>query len=140
MTKVRIGSRGSHSGKTIEYITAAETLALDDSGKVFTLDSSGGAYSITLPTALQGGLHYTFIVEENTPTADITIAAGSAIIYGNLDIQSDTNEDNRVACNGKSNILFDTTCLKGDWLEMVCDGSAWHARGFSQIQGGFTTS
>ena len=68
--------------KKVEKITAARTLTNDDSGKVFMLDSAGGAYSITLPTAATGedGVYYKFIVEEETPTADITIAAGSAII------------------------------------------------------------
>ena len=37
----------------VEFVNGAKTLeAVKDSGKVFTLDAAGGAYSITLPTAL----------------------------------------------------------------------------------------
>ena len=75
------GATNGHK-KKVEKITAARTLTNDDSGKVFMLDSAGGAYSITLPTAssAEEGIYYKFIVEEETPTADITIAAGRAII------------------------------------------------------------
>jgi hypothetical protein len=70
--------------KKVEFISAARTLDEDDSGKVFMCDSADGAYSITLPTAATGqdGTYYKFIVWEETPTADITIAAGSAIVSG----------------------------------------------------------
>ena len=37
--------------KKVEAITAAKTLTLADSGKIFTIDADGGAYAITLPTA-----------------------------------------------------------------------------------------
>ena len=45
--------------KKVEEIKVARTLTNDDSGKVFTLSSAGGAYSITLPTATSGeqGVH-----------------------------------------------------------------------------------
>ena len=43
-----------HYKKNVEMVTAARTLTAKDSGKVFTLDSAGGAYSITLPTATSG--------------------------------------------------------------------------------------
>ena len=61
-----------------QRITAAVTLtAVEDSGKGFLLDSAGGAYTITLPTATTAaeGTNYKFWVEENTPTGAITIAA-----------------------------------------------------------------
>ena len=35
----------------VENITAATTLTNEDSGKIFMLDSAGGAYTITLPVA-----------------------------------------------------------------------------------------
>ena len=139
MTKVRIGSRGMHSGNTIEYMTTATTLDAQDSGKVFSLHAAA-LYSITLPTTLIAGLHYMFYVEEDTPTGAITIAAGSAIIYGNLSIQSDTDEDNRVACAGGSNVIIGIAAKKGDSVEFICDGSSWYVRGFGQVQTSFTVS
>ncbi len=70
----------------IEHITANKTLDKEDSGKVFMCSSTDGAVAITLPTvgtgdaSAENGLYYKFIVWEETPTADITIGAGSAIV------------------------------------------------------------
>ena len=66
----------------VHNLTAAYTVLDSDSGKTFMLDSAGGAYTITLPTAPLEGFNCKFIVKEDTPTGDITIAAGSAIIDG----------------------------------------------------------
>ena len=68
--------------ENVELVSAAKTLSLSDSGKTFMVESSGGAYTITLPPATQNqpGWNVKIIVQEETPTADITIAAGSAII------------------------------------------------------------
>ena len=69
----------------VERVTAAKTLdAVKDSGKIFLLDAADGAYSIDLPTTLEVGTQYKLIVEENTPTGAITIAAGSAIMFGKM--------------------------------------------------------
>ena len=122
-------------------LTAATTLTEDDSGKIFTLDSAGGAYDINLPTVANGaGCVFTFVVLENTPTADITIKSNAANIFGNLLIQSDTNEDNRVAAAGVTNVLVDTTALKGDSVTIVGSGTMYVATAFGQVQGAFTTS
>ncbi|MBC8551612.1 MAG: hypothetical protein H8D23_18355 [Candidatus Brocadiales bacterium] len=120
-------------------ITTTATLTKLDSGSEFFVDAAGGAYTITLPS-VENGLNFKFTVQENTPTGDITIAAGSAIIYGNLAIQADTNEDNRVASAGVSNVLIDTTALKGDYVEFMCDGTSWYVSGMGSVQGAFTTS
>ena len=45
--------------KKVQYVGAAITLTNDDSGKVFMCESSGGAYSITLPTATVSYTHLT---------------------------------------------------------------------------------
>ena len=122
-------------------LTAATTLSENDSGKIFTLDSAGGAYDINLPTVADGaGCVFTFLVLENTPTGDITIKSNAANIFGNLAIQADTNEDNRVAAAGVTNVLVDTTALKGDSLTIIGTGTMYVAQGFGQVQGAFTTS
>ena len=68
--------------ENVELVSAAKTLSLSDSGKTFMVESSGGAFTITLPptTQNQPGWNAKFVVQEKTPTGDITIAAGSAII------------------------------------------------------------
>ncbi|MGI9571879.1 MAG: hypothetical protein ACR2L5_01000, partial [Candidatus Actinomarinaceae bacterium] len=39
--------------KDVELVSAAKTLTISDSGKVFMCESSGGAFSITLPAATE---------------------------------------------------------------------------------------
>jgi len=134
------GSTGGHKLK-VEPIKAARTLTNDDSGKVFMLDSAGGAYSITLPTAASAeqGIYYKFIVEEETPTADITIAAGSAIISL---VVFDGGGDVGVSTAGTqvSNILVEAASQKGDYIEMMFYNGEYVASGLSAINDGFTTS
>ena len=136
-----LDSVSTRIGPAVVAITAATTLTREDSGKIFTLDSAGGAYAITLPTvADSAGLVFKFIVLENTPTADITISSNAANIFGNLMIQSDTNEDNRVAAAGVTSVLVDTTALKGDMVELIGTGTNYFVQGFAQVQGAFTTA
>lgn len=121
-------------------ITTTKVLTKLDSGTTFLLDASGGAYSITLP-ALQEGLNFKFIIDEDTPTGIISITSPTANkVYGTLEQQADTNEDNRVACAGVTTVKFAVTCLKGDSLDVVCDGSFFYVRGFTSVQLGFTTA
>lgn len=122
-------------------LTAATTISVQDSGTLFTLDSAGGAYVVTLPTVASGAnCIFTFVVAEDTPTADITISSNAANIFGNLMIQSDTNEDNRVACAGVTSVLVDTTALKGDRVQFVGDGTSYFVTGMGGVQGAFTTA
>ena len=55
-------------------------------------------------------------------------------------IQSDTNEDNRVAAAGVTNVLVDTTALKGDMVELIGTGANYIVKAFGQVQGAFTAS
>ena len=136
-----LDSMSTKIGPAVVALTSATTLHPEDSGKIFTLDSAGGAYAITLPTVADSvGCVFKFIVLENTPTADITISSNAANIFGNLMIQSDTNEDNRVAAAGVTNVLVDTTALKGDMVEFIGTGTNYFVQGFGSVQGAFTTA
>ena len=128
----------------VEKITAAKTLdAVTDSGKTFLLDAAGGAYSITLPTTLEVGTQYKLIVEENTPTGAITIAAGSAIMFGKIaESEVDTSDDNpgSSGATGVSNVIFGTTAEQGDHIVIECDGKNWYFYGNAAKDGAVTTS
>ena len=122
-------------------LTVATTISTAQSGTVFTLDSAGGAYNVTLPTvASASGCVFKFICAEDTPTADITIKSNAANIKGVIHVQSDTNENNLVSVTGHTNVLFDTTCLIGDWIELVGNGTNYFVRGQGSVQGAFTVS
>tara|TARA_R110002167_G_scaffold364965_1_gene588335 strand:+ start:28 stop:492 length:465 start_codon:yes stop_codon:yes gene_type:complete len=128
-------------GPAVQAITAARTLTAQDSGTIFTLDSAGGAYAITLPTvALSAGLVFKFIVLENTPSNDITISSNAANIFGNLLIQADTAEDNRVAAAGVTSVLVDQVALKGDMVEFIGTGANYFVTAMGGVQGAFTTA
>ena len=129
----------SNHKKKLENITVARTLTNDDSGKVFMLASAAGAYSITLPTSLEDGVCYRFIVGEETPTAAITIAAGSAIVSM---VMKDPggNASNSTAGTQVSNILIGTSAQRGDYVNMTFFGGEWVADCMSSIDDAVTTS
>ena len=143
---MRAATREKNSGKggflkKIEPITVARTLVEADSGKVFMLSSAGGAYEITLPTASTGvdGCHYKFIVEEETPTGAITIAAGSAIISL---VMKDPggNASNSTAGTQVSNVIVGTSAQKGDYINVMFTGGEYVAEAMSGIDDAITTS
>lgn len=129
------------SAYIVENITEAVTLTNEDCGKIFMLDSAGGAYSITLPTAalLESGWNCKFVTKEDTPTNDITIAAGSAIIDF---VQKDAAGDAGASTAGTavSNILVEAASKQGDYISIFTDGSTYYAHGLSGVATGHTTS
>ena len=134
-----------NSGKTngylkkVESVGAARTLTSEDSGKVFACESSGGAFTVTLPTTLVDGVHYKFIVWEETPTADITIAAGSAIVSM---VHKDAGSDAAASTAGTqiSNVILDTTAQRGDYVNILAWNGEWLAEAMSSINAGVHTS
>lgn len=143
---MRAATREKNSGKggflqKIEPITVARTLVEADSGKVFMLSSADGAYQITLPTASTGvdGCHYKFIVEEETPTGAITIAAGSAIISL---VMKDAGGDasNSTVGTQVSNLIVGTSAQKGDYINIMFTGGEYVAEAMSGINNAITTS
>tara|TARA_R100000664_G_C2683788_1_gene90672 strand:- start:176 stop:580 length:405 start_codon:yes stop_codon:yes gene_type:complete len=125
--------------KNIHDLTEAYTVLDTDSGKVFTLDSAGGAYQITLPTAPQRGFHCKFIVKEDTPTGDITIAAGSTIIDGVND-DGQGNVANSTVGTAVSNIIVEAASKQGDFVELMSDGVSYYAYMVGSVDQAFTTS
>ena len=128
-------------GFQVVNVGADVTLTAEDSGKIFAVESSGGAFEITLPVAanIENGLWYRFYVVEATPTADVTIAAGSAIIAGP---GKDAGGDVGIGTAGTevSNVLIDTTGEIGDFIELIAVGGYYMMNAQSSISGGMTTS
>ena len=124
-------------------ISAAKSLdAIDDSGKVFIVANAGSAYSISLPTTLEVGTQYKLIFEES-PNAAVTIAAGSAIMFGKIgEAEVDTSDDapGSAGSTGVSNVIFGTTADEGDHIDIVCDGTKWYFNGMAAVDGAVTTS
>ena len=136
MGRVFFGTR-----KNVHDVDGAYTILDSDSGKVFTLSSTGGACEITLPVAanLVEGAFYKFIVKEDTPTGAITIAAGSAIIDLVMK-DAGGNASNSTAGTAVSNILLGTACKQGDIVNVFTDGTTYYAEALSSTDDSITTS
>ena len=114
------------------------TLTNEDSGKVFMLSATGGTVAVTLPTSLEDGVHYKFIVEEETPSNAITIAAGSAIVsFVGLDVSGTLAS---TAGTQVSNVIIGTSAQKADSIELMAAGNEWVGTALSGINGSVTTS
>jgi hypothetical protein len=127
--------------KKIHSINADVTITNDDSGKVYMCDAAGGAVAITLPTASTGedGVYFEFVVWEETPSNDITIGAGSAIISL---VQKDAGGDaaNSTAGTQVSNVILDTTAQRGDYVRLTFWNGEYIAESMSGINNGIQTS
>ena len=127
--------------ENVHATDVAYTVLESDSGKVFMLTSTAGAYEITMPTTVANleGFHCKFITKEDPPTGDVTIAFGSAIVDGWSD---DATADIGVGTGGTavSNILIEAASKQGDALNVMCDGTTWYFEAHSQVHNGYTTS
>ena len=144
---LNVNSQHSNWKKKTELVGAARTLTAVDSGKEFYLESTGGAFSITLPTGagVEDGVNFKFLVQENSPTGAITIAAGSAIVFGRVtETEVDTGDDgpgsSADGATGVSNVIIGTSALQGDFIELDAYDGEWYLNGKSGKDGTVTTS
>ena len=118
--------------------TTAYSMTEADSGKTFMV--SGGTQAITLlPAAdLVEGWNCRFVTTAS-PSGDKTIGAGSAIMSGSCQ-----DAGNGVGCGtdgtAVSNILIKAEGQAGNWLEIMCDGSAYYFNASASQDTAFTTS
>ena len=118
-----------------ESVTGTNSIAAAESGSVFFLDS-GTEFDSVLPSPA-AGLHFTFIVKSAPSGANYTIttAGGSNIVIGQVyttDVNSATDPDFEIS--GIDVISFvDAKAVKGDRVELFCDGTNWYAYGFCSV-------
>lgn len=123
-----------------ETTSATRTLAASETGLTCFL-SSATEFVTTLP-APAAGLTFRFIVAAAPSGASYTIVTNgsSNIIVGgaaSADLNNASDVDfEATGCDTIS--LVDGVAVKGDWVEVVCDGTNWYARGFCSAQGGIT--
>lgn len=141
ISEVKLLKSMSYQRATLS-VGSDKTLDPSESGRLVFLESSAGAFSLTLPS-VAAGLHYRCMVTEDTPTGAITIAAGSAIMFGNIsESEVDTGDDapGSSGATGVSNVIIGTGAKKGMWIELYSDGTSWYFFGNAQIDGSVTTS
>lgn len=120
-------------------ISAATTLSVSDSGKVFSVSAPNVAdYTITLPDPTgQSALKYSFVIN-STLLKKVTIASGKAATMTGFALGPDdgTNKFGKSVDGGnKVNISFATGSLNGDKIDIVSDGTNFYASGFSALAG-----
>ena len=124
--------------RNVHALTAAYTVLASDSGKIFTLDSTGGAYDINLP-AIEKGLFYKFVVLEDTPTADITIKSSTTNVdLVGKDSQSDLGPS--TAGTAVTNIVVDQVAKQGTYVNLYSDGTGWYAESMGAANGSIHTA
>ena len=125
--------------KKVVHVDADITLTNDDSGKCYLLSATGGTVAVTLPTSLENGVYYKFIVEEETPSNAITIAAGAALISFVMK-DAGGNASNSTAGTQISNVIIGTSAQKADYVEIMAAGNEWVGSALSSIDDAITTS
>jgi len=121
----------------VEALTAAVTLKASDSGKVFTLGTSGG-FTVTLPAVTETGWHAQFYVKVAPGTAYIITGGTADKMVGTIHSSTGGNADSETTA-GADNINFvASTATIGDRVDIVCDGTHYYVQGFCDADGGIT--
>jgi hypothetical protein len=111
--------RYSADRKKIEALTASKTVAVSDCGTIFTADSSGGAITVTLPSAASAGRGWWCkVIRVNGHVNDVTIGVNSDQCYG---IEASGSS---VEINGTTDIVL-AGAVTGIQVEMISDGTNW---------------
>jgi hypothetical protein len=123
-------------------LTGTDTYVMlaSDSGKTFLV--SGGTQTVTLLPAADmiEGWRCRFVTTAS-PSGDKTIGAGSAVIHG-THVATPTESDNGAGTDGTavSNIIIEAASQAGNWMEIVCDGSAYYFFAAASQDAAFSTS
>ena len=112
----------SCTGTTTYVMTEA------DSGKTFMV--SGGAQAITLlPAAsMVEGWNCRFVTTAS-PSGDKTISAATNIMSGSTSTASGDAQLGSTDGTPKSSVIIEAASQAGNWLDIVCDGSAYYFNG-----------
>ena len=121
------------TNQTIQLPDAAYTVNAADTGKIFlvpTLTAAGRTF--TLP-AVAAGLRYRFI---NNPAAATLvgpgiISGGGTTVHGALLNVTPVV----VAKTGQASCRFLAASVKGDYIDVMCDGTNWNVSGMSGVVG-----
>ena len=138
----------SAAGKTItglfprEVVTATNVITAAESGTIFFL-ASATEFVSTLPAVASAGAWFRFIVSAAPSGASYTVvtATGTTIV-GQIttnDVNSAT--DSGFSATGVATITFvDAKAVKGDWVEVISDGTNWYVTGACSVFDAITLS
>jgi hypothetical protein len=138
MANAKIGSRTSWNNNYVESITTTKQLERGDSGKVFMIDSSGGAFDINLPDLSSNiaGWSCKMIVQASGASGAVSVLAyGLPTAGGGVAVSNDAeqvhyreislaDETGNVA-GSKDGFTIETASVIGDYFDIVTDGTTW---------------
>jgi hypothetical protein len=124
----------------VKELTAASTLSIADSGKVFML-TSASEFATTLPAPSNTGWEGTFIVKAAPSGASYTIVAPSGAILGS--VSAGAADDVADTSDGSDTIItfVDGQAVEGDYIKLVSDGTNYYiVGGLGKVAAGITIS
>jgi hypothetical protein len=115
---------------------AAYTLTAAQTGELFLIPVLASNRVITLPAA-QAGLHYRFMaIGTLSHTATLTPAT-TGLVNGIL-ANNNAGAGSVVAKTAANTAVLTATAVLGDFIDVYCDGTAWHVSGMSQVAAGLS--
>ncbi len=133
------------TNQIVQLPYAATTINIADSGKTFMTPQTAGAVDVTytLPAvATSAGAHFTFINGAAAALSGSVIIAGAAasLLRGTV-IQGPVGGLLGVTVAGSSNVRFVTAVsVRGDKIELFCDGVCWLLSATTVIAVGITVA
>ena len=112
--------------KTVNSALVGATVVLTaaNSGTTYINVSTSGSPSWTLPTAANG-LYFTFIC--GNTTAGFTVTSSTAVIHFKTSASGTVLTSTTTLTNTQG------TAIVGDFISLICDGTAWWMSGISRI-------
>lgn len=127
--------------RDVEDVTAANTIAYNECGTTFFLNSAT-EFATTLP-APEAGCYFKFVVKAAPAAASYTVVtSGSAniLIGGINENEVDTGDDGPYDADGDTITFADGVAVVGDYVEMISDGTSWYITGQANADGGITVT
>jgi hypothetical protein len=125
-----------------ESITAAKSLDIDDSGKVFTLDLAAG-FTVTLPSiaSVPPGWYCKIVVGTNCTSNDYIITENTTydtnIIVSQInELETDTNTDGPSSTGHTTITLPNATDTVGDTFDIWSNGTNYFVQGTTKLDDG----
>ena len=126
----KLGGQASYgTGAFVEKLTTTKTLTTGDSGKVFTLDTSGGNFTVTLPTAADAGAGWNcrFILSTTGSICTIQPSGAETSLIGIINVV--TTSVGETTESGVDELKFLAAAAAGDNASLICDGTNYFVRG-----------
>lgn len=123
-----------------EVVTTTNPIAASENGKTFFLNSATGFVS-TLPAPALG-LRFKFVIGATPPTSGnhtIVTTTSANIIFGVCAVATE-DDVGAIAADEDTISFVASTALKGDWAEVVSDGTNYYVTGNATVAEALTTT